>query len=69
MTTLRIGTRGSPLALWQAHTVAAYSDALTRLFGLAADDPAAGVHAAPASAWPDEALTTAGARSTKKPTQ
>jgi glutamyl-tRNA reductase len=50
-------------------TVAAYSDALTRLFGLAPDDPAAGVPGAPASAWPDEALTTAGARSTKKPTQ
>jgi hydroxymethylbilane synthase len=27
MTTLRIGTRGSPLALWQAHTVAALLEA------------------------------------------
>jgi len=39
-----------------ADTVAAYSDALTRLFGLAADDP------------PDETLTTAGStRAAKKP--
>ena len=41
-----------------ADTVAAYSDALTRLFGLAADDA------------PDETLTTAGAtRAAKKPAQ
>jgi glutamyl-tRNA reductase len=50
-----------------ADTVAAYSDALTRLFGLTGDDLAAGApNAAPASGWPDDALTTAGARSTKK---
>jgi len=41
-----------------ADTVAAYSDALTRLFGLAGDDS------------PDETLTTAGStRTAKKPTQ
>jgi glutamyl-tRNA reductase len=41
-----------------ADTVAAYSDALTRLFGLAGDDS------------PDETLTTAGStRAAKKPTQ
>ncbi len=41
-----------------ADTVAAYSDALTRLFGLAADDA------------PDETLTTAGStRAAKKPAQ
>jgi len=41
-----------------ADTVAAYSDALTRLFGLAADDS------------PDETLTTAGStRAAKKPAQ
>ena len=40
-----------------ADTVAAYSDALTRLFGLAGDEPA------------DDTLTTAGARTTKKPSQ
>jgi len=41
-----------------ADTVAAYSDALTRLFGLAGDDPA------------DETLTSAGStRTTKKPAQ
>ncbi len=40
-----------------ADTVAAYSDALTRLFGLAGDESA------------DDALTTAGARTTKKPAQ
>jgi hypothetical protein len=36
--------------------VAAYSDALTRLFGLAGDES-------------DDTLTTAGARTTKKPAQ
>jgi hypothetical protein len=40
-----------------ANTVATYSDALTRLFDLAGDDPT------------DDTLTTAGARTTKKPAQ
>jgi glutamyl-tRNA reductase len=53
-----------------ADTVAAYSDALTRLFGLAGDEPTAGgPNAAPALGWPDDTLTTAGARTTKKPAQ
>src|SRR5688572_11609737 len=52
-----------------ADTVATYSDALTRLFGLAADESTAvAPNAAPALGWPDDALTSAGARTTKKPT-
>jgi glutamyl-tRNA reductase len=53
-----------------ADTVAMYSDALTRLFGLAGDEPPAGApNAAPALGWPDETLTIAGPRTTKKPAQ
>jgi glutamyl-tRNA reductase len=53
-----------------ADTVAAYSDALTRLFGLAGDESAAGApDAAAPLGWPDDTLTTAGARATKKPAQ
>ena len=53
-----------------ADTVAAYSDALTRLFGLAGDESAAAApSAARAPGWPDDTLTTAGARTTKKSAQ
>ena len=51
-----------------ADTVAAYSDVLTRLFGLAGGDPVAPESGAAGSSWPDESLTAAGAGPTgKKP--